>query len=206
MTRLADALTFRAHLGDPHVHADYLGRPGVLRTGHFELLSGLHTQHFLAFSRIAIDKGAVDDLADTLSALAAAWSPTAVLAPSTAGVALAGALAGRIGVPLLLAALDDGGRADGILGAPDLTGGRVLLVNDVVTTGDGLEALATVVKAARGDVAGAAWFASRADIDVSARLGVPVAHLVSVDLPAFPADQCPGCTAGTPAQPALDLN
>jgi orotate phosphoribosyltransferase len=206
VTSLADAPTFRAHLGDPTTLADYLGRSEVLRHGHFCLLSGLHTEWFLAFSRIAIDAAAVQQLAATLAAVVGPWSPTAVLAPSTAGVALGGVLARRLGTPLHLASLDGEGRANGIIGTPGLNDQRVLLVNDIVTTGRGLQALADVVRAAGATVAGAAWFASRADVDVQGLLGAPGAHLVTLDLPAVPADQCRGCAAHQPVEEALDLN
>lgn len=56
--------------------------------------------------------------------------------------------------------------------ADDLKGQRVLLVNDVVTTGAGMTALAHVVEAG-GEIAGAAWFASRSRIDIEKMIHAP---------------------------------
>jgi orotate phosphoribosyltransferase len=109
-------------------------------------------------------------------------------------------------VPLHLATVDSGGRADGLLGAPPPAGNRVLLVNDVVTTGEGLGALARVVAAHDGEVAGAGWFISRDHIDVEAQLGVPSYGVATVDLPSWSPADCVLCAAAEPLRPGLDLN
>jgi orotate phosphoribosyltransferase len=203
---LTEPISLRARLGDPRTLAEYLGRPGALRLGHFRLLSGLHSEHFLAFSEIAKDNEALADLGTLLTPTIAPWQPTAVLAPSTAGVSLGSALAGRLGVAMHLAYLDSDGRPQGLVGDPDIAGGRVLLVNDVVTTGQGIDALARAVRERGADVAGAAWFASRADVDLAERIDAPVVFALSLDLKAVPADECDACSKGVPLQDGVDLN
>jgi orotate phosphoribosyltransferase len=199
-------LTFRPLVGDPRELAEFLGRPGVLRTGHFRLLSGLHTGHFLAFSAIAQDPEAVRAIAADLAAVCGPWGASVVLAPSTAGVALAGELARELGIGLQLAALDANGRASGVLGDIDLSGERVLLVNDVITTGDGLVALHDVVGRAGGSIVGAACFGTRSSVDVAERLGAPVAVSVALQLPGTPEAQCPLCVNDINLEDALDIN
>lgn len=205
MSSTAD-LTFRPFLGDPQLLADYLGREGVLRHGHFQLLAGLHTEHFLAFSQIAQDRQAVRRIAGDLAAVCGPWAPSVVLAPSTAGVALGGELARALHAPLHLASLDESGRANGVLGQPDIAGARVLLVNDIITTGDGLVALRDVAQQAGAEVAGAACFGTRASIDVSERLEIPLCLSVGLTLPSFPAEKCPMCADGSEPVDALDIN
>ena len=177
-----------------------------MRVGHFRLLSGLHSEHFLAFSEIAKDKEALADLAKLLTPTIGPWQPTAVLSPSTAGVSLGGALASELGIGMHLASLDDDGRPKGIVGGPDISGGRILLVNDVVTTGQGVVALARVVAEHDADVAGATWFASRTEVDVGSRIHAPVVFALTLDLPAVPDDKCPACARGAQLQDGLDLN
>jgi adenine/guanine phosphoribosyltransferase-like PRPP-binding protein len=104
----------------------------------------------------------------------AAWLPDSVLAPATAGVALGWTLARRLGLPLVLADVGANGRAVAVHDAENLRDRRVLLVNDVVTTGHGIAALAHVANEARATVAGATWFLSRGDADVSEAIGAPV--------------------------------
>ena len=187
--------------------AGYLGREGVLLDGHFQLLSGLHSPDFIAFSGLARDGGALDQIADTLTETVAAWMPEAVIAPSTAGVSLGSSLSVRASAPLYLASLDMDSRPDGLVGNPDIRGKRVLLVNDVITTGSGLKQLARVGTDAGAEIAGAAWFVSRADVDVAGILGTEnVVCLASFELEAYSAAECPLCAAGGEAELAIDLN
>jgi len=203
---LATEAPLRAYLGDPSMVVDYLARPGVLRTGHFRLLSGLHADRFVAFSRLVDDPHALSAIAGWLTSVVAPWMPTAVLAPSTAGVALGSALGRRLGAPLHIARLDDSGRPDGLLGGVDLCDQQVLLINDVVTTGDGMAALAVVARAAGANVAGGAWFLSRTDVPVSERIEAPTTCVGLLELPAAALEQCAGCRGEEPLEDALDLN
>ena len=206
MPAIVDPISLRAELGEPAILADYLGRPGVLRTGHFRLLSDLHSDHFLAFSQLAKDEAALESIASLLLPTIGAWNPGAVLAPSTAGVMLGATLARRLGAGFHLATLDDHSRPDGIVGDPDLSGVRVVLVNDVVTTGQGFEALASVAVASGASIAGAAWFASRSAVNISAAIGAPGAFALALDLPAVEPQDCCACAQQEPLEDGIDLN
>jgi orotate phosphoribosyltransferase len=199
-----DAL--HVHQGDPRVVEELLHFPDAMLMGHFELLSGLHTDRFLAFSRIAADPTALGFIADWLQPCVAAQRPTTLVAPSTAGVGLGWALAQRLGVPLHLASLGATGRADGLLGDPRLDEERVLLVNDLVTTGQGLKALGDVVVRCGGTVRGATWFLTRGEADVEDLIGAPCFAVATLPLEAWDAELCPLCREHEPAQLALDLN
>jgi orotate phosphoribosyltransferase len=199
-------LSAHVHLGDPRMVSELLATPGALLDGHFGLLSGQHSDRFVAFSRIAADVAALDVLAAWLLPTVAAGAPDVVIAPRTAGVALGWTLARRLSAPLHLASVDDQGRPDGLLGSPDLRGARVLVVNDVVTTGDGLRALARLVDSAGASAVGAAWFLSRSEIAISADLGVPTAHVVTAELPSWPCEECSLCRENVHLVPGLDLN
>lgn len=198
--------TLEIHRGDPYVLARWLALPGAVLDGHFELLSGLHSDRFIAFSRISRDDDALALIASWLAPSLAPHAPTAVLAPSTAGVGLGRSLASQLGVALYLSSLSDEGRPEEVIGAPNLQGHRVLLVNDIVTTGAGLKTLASLVRAAGAEPAAAAWFISRDGVDVETLVGAPEAHLADVDLPAWKVDDCNLCRAAVPPQLALDIN
>jgi len=192
--------------GEPRLVAEYLSRPGVLREGHFRLLSGMHTDTFVAFSRLANDPLVLETVASWLYPSVGPLCATAVAAPSTAGVSLGGALAERLGVPLQLALVDEEVRAESLLGNPWLESQRVLLVNDLVTTGRGLLALRNAVAAAGGEVAGAAWFLSRADVDMEGLIRVPAVFVGYVGLEAWSEQDCDLCRQHAPIEDALDLN
>jgi orotate phosphoribosyltransferase len=199
-------LRYTVRCGDPLVVGQMLTTPEALLCGHLALLSGLHTDRFLAFSRIADDPAALRAIASWLAPSLAPVLPDALLAPSTAGVGLGWALARELGVPLHLAVLDSHGRATGLLGAPEVGGRRVVLVNDIVTTGQGLRALAEAASQAGALTVGAGWFASRDEIDMGSILDIPCAWVTDVPLPAWPADGCALCAERAPLQQGLDLN
>jgi orotate phosphoribosyltransferase len=192
--------------GDPALVRDLLARDGVVEHGHYQLLSGLHSGTFLRFSALAQDNEALGCIGDWLTPTLKAWQADALVAPSTAGVALAWTLALRLAAPLHLAAPGDDGRAIGITTSGELAGRRVLLVNDVVTTGAGMAALARLVEDAGGEIAGAAWFASRAPVDVEGLVAAPTAFVVALALEAVAAEQCELCRDEVPLERATDLN
>ncbi|MGN6254720.1 MAG: phosphoribosyltransferase family protein [Solirubrobacterales bacterium] len=194
------------HRGDPYALAEWLALPGALRSGHFELLSGLHSDRFLAFSRICEQDRALDLLASWLAPELMPLRPSAVLAPSTAGVGLGRALSRTLGIPLQLASLNTQGRPEAVIGAPALTSKRVLLVNDVLTTGKGLEGLAHLVRESGGEPAAAAWFLSRRAVDIETKLGAPGFCIGEFELPAWDPSDCEACHRGERLELALDIN
>lgn len=202
----AHRLTFRQHAGDPTALSQLLATEGAVRAGHFRLLSDQHTDCFIAFSAIAADPAALDLIASWLGPTVDAWVPDAVLAPSTAGVGLAATLARRLSAPLHLAASGPDGRPGCVVGTQITPGARVLLVNDVTTTGTSLAALARIVSSHSAVVAGAAWFVSRS-MDAGSTLAFPSARIADLDLPAWSADTCRLCPVEqTGPEDAIDLN
>lgn len=205
-TLVRDAPKLRVHLGDPRVVSDMLASTGALNYGHFELLGGDHSDSFIRFSRIAEQTPALEVTTQWLLPSVAAWMLDAIVAPATAGVALAATLGKRLGLPVTLADVDDNGRAIA-LHTPELVADRrVLLVNDVVTTGNGMAALAQVARDAGAVVAGGAWFLTRNDIDVSELLEAPACAIGDLLLPQWSADSCPLCASGETLMHAAEIN
>jgi len=199
-------LVFHAHAGDPAALGRLLRIDGAIRTGHYRLLSGQHSDRFLAFSTIAADPASLDLIASWLGPTIDAWSPDAVLSPSTAGVGLAATFARRLSAPLHLAATGADGRPTRLIGTDIPTGTRVLLVNDVTTTGTAIRALAKIAEDQGAVVAGSAWFASRATSAASVT-PFPAARAADLDLPSWPAEACRLCKGHGPvAEDAIDLN
>lgn len=96
-------------------------------------------------------------------------------------------------------------RIEWLVGTPAPLGARVLLVNDVTTTGTAIHALARMAREAGGAVAGAAWFASR-HLESEPSLPYPTVHVADVDLPSWPPQNCQLCAAGDYPEKAQDLN
>jgi orotate phosphoribosyltransferase len=129
-----------------------------------------------------------------------------VLAPATAGVALGWTLARKLGLPLVLADVGADGRALTLRAGDTIQDLRVLLVNDVVTTGRGMAALARVATEAGATIAGGTWFLSRSDADVGEMIAAPVSSIGDLLLPRWSPEGCPLCTRGDALVPALEIN
>lgn len=192
--------------GDTERVAELLQVPGALLRGHFKLLAGGHTDCFFRFSSVARDAAALDDIARWLISDVRPLGVDAIVAPTTAGVGLGWTLATSLGVPLHLATVNDDGRPTGILGEPQLNDERVLLVNDVVTTGHGLQAMAALANERGASPVGACWFLSRSRVDVEGLLEIPCLPVARWHLHAWDATQCEACAAGDEPTPAYDLN
>src|SRR5438477_340688 len=76
-------------------------------------------------------------------------------------------------------------------------GERVLVVDDIMTTGGSLQETIDAVRAAGGTVAGAAVLVDRSG--GAARLDLPVEALWRLDIPSYSAAECPLCAKGVPA-------
>jgi orotate phosphoribosyltransferase len=125
---------------------------------------------------------------------------------SAASSSRLGAATAQLGVAMHLAAVDPYGRPSGILGEPDIEGAKLLLVNDVVTTGHGLRTMAEAARERGGEVAAAAWFLTRSRLEEDPLPGVPCLPVVSWELPCWDSSVCSGCGDRRDLQHAYDLN
>jgi len=195
-----------AHLGDPWRVAEMLQTPGTVCTGHFRLLSGQHSDQFVRFSELARRPEVLGHIVELLAANVAPLAPKGVIAPCTAGVALGAEIARRLSVRLCLASVGEDGRADGFIDEPPAGGTPMLAVNDIVTTGDGLRALASVVGQADATVVGAAAFLCRSEPSAISGLDLPLALVATTPLAAWEPADCRLCAEHEPVADGRDLN
>jgi orotate phosphoribosyltransferase len=178
---------------------DIYQKTGALLSGHFLLSSGLHSDRYLQ-SAIVLQQ---PDIATRLcAALAASFKHEridVVIAPALGGVFVSHETARALGVRALFAE-----RVNGELtlrrGFTIKQGERVLVVEDVITTGKSIRETIDVVRKAGGNVVAAASLVDRSA--GKAELGVPYRSLVTLDVPTYSAENCPMCKAGsTPVKP-----
>lgn len=178
---------------------DIYQRTGALLSGHFLLSSGLHSDRYLQ-SALVLQQ---PDIATRLcAAMAASFKNDrieVVIAPALGGVFVSHETARALGVRALFAE-----RVNGELtlrrGFTIKPGERVLVVEDVITTGKSTRETIEVVRKAGGTVIAAASLVDRSG--GKAELGVPYRSLVTLDVPTYTADVCPLCKAGSaPVKP-----
>lgn len=170
-------------------------RSGALLDGHFRLSSGLHSPSYLQCAlvlqhpRDAEALGAA--LGDTVRSLGAAT----VLSPALGGIVIGQEVGRAPGVRAIVAE-----RQDGTLtlrrGFTLDRGEKVLVVEDVVTTGGSTRETMDVARAAGAVVVGACGIVDRSGGKPD--LGVPFHALLSMVVPAYQADDCPFCKQGMP--------
>ena len=173
---------------------------GALLEGHFLLSSGLHSPFYLQCARLLMEPRRAERVCAALRARIRAELPTlafdVVVSPAMGGVILGYELARQLGLPSLFTERVDG-RFTLRRGFAVAAGARVLVAEDVITTGLSTRECMACVRAEGGAVLAAACLIDRSG--GSARLGVPLVALAELDLPVFPADRLPPELAALPA-------
>ena len=183
-------------------HDEVLGEfraAGALLEGHFILSSGLHSSRYLQCARVLMDPKRADRLCQSLKGRITdkiRAQIDIVASPAMGGVVVGYEMGRQLGVPAIFFE-----RVDGKLvlrrGFTVAKGARVLMVEDIVTTGlSSRECIAGIAEE------GGVTIAAACLIDRSggkADLGVPLFALTSLEIPAFPADALPAELAAIPA-------
>ncbi|MBI4307861.1 MAG: orotate phosphoribosyltransferase [Chloroflexi bacterium] len=168
---------------------------GALLEGHFLLTSGLHSSQYLEKFHILQYPWYTERLCGLIAQRFRGQGIQTVAGPTVGGVILAYEVGKQLGVRGIFAEREDHGRAfqRGFALAP---GERVLVVDDVLTTGGSVIQMLDAVRRRGAVVAGVGILVDRAGEKVD--LGVPFFACVRLDLPAYSPDQCPLCAQGVP--------
>jgi orotate phosphoribosyltransferase len=177
---------------------DLFRKSGALLEGHFRLSSGLHSTGYLQCALVLQQPNAAEALGRAIADRTRDWRPTVVLSPALGGVVIGHEVGRALGVRALFAERQDGQltlRRGFVLGERD----RVLVIEDVLTTGKSTRETMQVARAAGAQVVGAASIVDRsAGSGRAEEFGVPFAALFDVELPTFEPDTCPLCAQGVP--------
>jgi orotate phosphoribosyltransferase len=174
---------------------DLFRKSGALLEGHFRLSSGLHSTGYLQCALVLQHPAAAEQLGRTLAEQAADLRATVVLSPALGGVVIGHEVGRALGVRALFAERQDGVlmlRRGFVLSESD----RVLVVEDVCTTGGSTRETMQVARSTGAHVVGAAAIVDRSGS--KATFDVPFHALVGVDLPTYAPDACPLCAQGLP--------
>ena len=173
---------------------------GALLEGHFLLTSGMHSPYYLQCARVLMEPARAMRIGAALAAKLRQELPQlaldAVVAPALGGVVLGYELARQLGV-LSLFVERENGRFALRRGFALERGSRVLLAEDVVTTGLSSRECMQCVVAQGATVAAAACLINRSG--GRADLGVPLVALAELDLAVYAPDQLPPELADRPA-------
>lgn len=174
---------------------DLFRRSGALLEGHFKLTSGLHSGRYMQSALVLQYPELAETLGRELAERTRHLQPTVVLSPALGGIVIGHEVARALGVRGLFAERQEGAltlRRGFVLTSAD----RVLVVEDVLTTGGSTRETAAVAQNAGAQVVGAAAIVDRGKDP--ARLNLPLQALVQLDVPTYDPAECPWCAEGKP--------
>ena len=172
---------------------------GALLEGHFILSSGLHSNRYLQCARVLMDPQRAARLCAVLAEQVRQMVNghiDLVASPAMGGVVVGYEMGRQLGVPAIFFE-----RVDGKLtlrrGFNIEKGARVVMVEDIVTTGLSSRECIEGIHEEGGVTVGAACLIDRSG--GKADIGVPLAALTRLDIPTYPADKLPPDLAAIPA-------
>lgn len=174
-----------------------LREAGALLEGHFQLTSGRHSPLYVEKFRLLERPQQTERLCRLIADRFRGESPQVVAGPTTGGIILSYEVARQLGVRGIFAEKTEGGRAfrRGFSIAP---GERVLVVDDVLTTGGSVGEVLAAVRSAGGQPMGVGVLVDRTG--GRARFDVPFFACLTLDLPTYEPGNCPLCRRGLPLQ------
>jgi len=178
-----------------------LRQRGAILEGHFRLTSGRHSPTYLEKFRILEQPDTTAALCELIAQRFGGEGVSVVAGPTTGGIILSYEVARQLGLrgifaePARTSGRDEGGRSfqRGFRLKPDE---RVLVVDDILTTGGSIREVLQAVKAAGAKPIGVAVLVDRAAGTVD--FGLPFFACLTLEVPSYPPEECPLCAKGVP--------
>lgn len=171
---------------------------GALLEGHFLLTSGLHSPMFIQKMFVFQDPARTEKLCRALAEKVKArfGRIDVVVSPAVGGIVPGYETARHLGAKAVFVEREEG-RFRLRRGFEIPAGARVLMVEDIITTGLSSRECLDAIREHPGEVVGAAVLIDRSG--GKADIGVPLVTLATLDIPAYPADRLPPELAALPA-------
>lgn len=178
---------------------DLFQRLGVVSKGHFVLSSGQHSDEYWEKFRLLERPCVTEELCRSIATRYKDRAIEAVVGPTTGGALLAQEVARQLGTRCLLAepALINQGRElrrGFILHLAE----RILIVDDVLTTGLSLRETLNAVERYQPEVVGIEVLIDRSGGTAIDHFGVPCHALLTVSARTYEPEECPLCVSGVP--------
>ena len=182
----------------PTVVEDIFSRAGAYLEGHFLLSSGRHSPFYLEKFQVLQWPQETERLCQAIAESARGLAVQTVAGPTTGGIILAHEVARQLGARAVYAERSPDGRTREFRRGFRLNPGeRVLVVDDVMSTGGSVHETIDAVRANGAEVVGVGVLVDRSAGEASFG-GLPLIALWEVSIPAYSADRCPQCAQGIP--------
>ncbi len=168
---------------------------GALLHGHFLLSSGLHSRQYFQCAKVLQYPKFAEQLCAQIAEHFVKHNISAVAAPAIGGIIVAHEIARSLNARAIFTEREGGSMALR-RGFEIKKGERLLVVEDVITTGGSVAEVIALVKSLGGDVAGAACIVDRSG--GRAELGVELFSLIQLNIETTPPERCELCRQGAP--------
>ncbi len=171
---------------------------GVVSNGHFVLSSGRHSDEYWEKFRLLEWPRVTEQLCRQIASRYKQSGIEAVIGPTTGGALLAQEVARQLDTRCLLAEpAPDGGR-ELRRGFVLYRSERVLIVDDVLTTGLSLRETLSAIEQFQPEIIGLEVLIDRSGGDAITQYGVPCRALLTVSAHTYYSEECPMCKEGIP--------
>lgn len=174
---------------------DIFEKTGAMLSGHFRLTSGRHSDRYFQCALVLQHPEYCGRLCRELARRFSGEGVETVIGPAMGGILVAYEVARELGVRSIFTE-----RENGVMtlrrGFSVSPGEKVLVVEDVITTGGSVLEVIDVVRKAGGIVAGVGVLVNRSG--GGADLGVRTESLMNVPAVSYAPEQCPLCREGVP--------
>ena len=174
---------------------ELLVKHGALLEGHFLLTSGLHSGQYVEKFQVLQYPKATEELCAGFAEKFRGEKIDVVIGPVTGGIVLAHETAKLFGTRAIFAERDNG-QMTIKRGFEIKPGERVLVVEDVVTTGGSVQEVIDVVRGMGGIIAGVAILVDRSGGTVD--FGAPAKAMLTLKIQNYTPEECPLCKKGIP--------
>lgn len=182
----------------PTVVEDIFSRAGAYLEGHFLLSSGKHSPFYLEKFQVLQWPQETERLCESIVESARGLGVQTVAGPTTGGIILAHEVARQLGVRAVYAERRADGRGREFRRSFRLQPGeRVLVVDDIMSTGGSVQETIDAVRANGAEVVGVGVLVDRSDGQARFE-GLPLIALWDVSIPTYDARECPQCAQGMP--------
>ena len=174
---------------------EILRQSGALLEGHFILTSGRHSAQYIEKFRVLEQPHYTEMLCKAIAENFRSENITVVVGPMTGGILLAYEVGKQLGTKAIFSERVDG-KMQFRRGFSLSTADRVLIVEDIITTGGSVMEVIDVVQQTGATIAGLGYLVDRSG---GVKFPVPSKPLLTIDVVTYAADACPLCAAGSVA-------
>lgn len=172
---------------------EILKEVGALLEGHFLLSSGKHSNRYCQCAKLLQYPDKAEKVLGVVVEKLKTVEFDVVVGPAMGGIIVAYEIGRQTGKPAIFTE-----REDGVMtlrrGFEIKKGEKVLITEDVVTTGKSSRETAEVINALGGEVVGIACIVDRSSTEV----GYPVYGCIELDIESYDKEECPLCKKGIP--------